>query len=84
MQAALDGKVPAEHNTEWNTVMSTAGNKMKLSPNGNIFRVTGSLWGESAGHRWIPFIKGRDAELWSFLWSAPEKNVEQTIKTAVI
>ena len=25
-----------------------------------------------------------DAELWCFLWSAPEQTVEQTIKTAVI
>ena len=24
------------------------------SPNGNIFRVTGPLWGEFTGHRWIP------------------------------
>ena len=24
------------------------------SSNGNIFRVTGLLWGESTGHRWIP------------------------------
>ena len=23
-------------------------------PNGNIFRVTGPLWGEFTGHRWIP------------------------------
>ena len=27
---------------------------MMTSSNGNIFRVTGPLWGESTGHRWIP------------------------------
>ena len=27
---------------------------MITSSNGNIFRVTGTLWGESTGHRWIP------------------------------
>ena len=27
---------------------------MLTSSNGNIFRVTGPLWGESTGHRWFP------------------------------
>ena len=27
------------------------------SSNGNSFRVTGPLWGESTGHRWIPLTK---------------------------
>ena len=27
------------------------------SSNGNLFRVTGLLWGESTGHRWIPLTK---------------------------
>ena len=27
-------------------------------------RVTGPLWGESNGHRWIPLAKASDAELW--------------------
>ena len=30
---------------------------MMTSANGNIFRVTGPLWGESCGPRWIPLIK---------------------------
>ena len=30
------------------------------------FRVTGPLWGESTGHRWIPLTKTSDAELWCF------------------
>ena len=54
------------------------------SSNGNIFRVTGPLWGESTDHRWIPLKKANDAELWCFLWTAPEQTVEQTIKTPVI
>ena len=45
---------------------------MMTSSNGNIFRVTGPLWGEFTGHRWIPLTKASDAELWCFLWSAPE------------
>ena len=38
---------------------------MITSSNGNIYRITGPLWGGSTGHRWIP----SDAELWCFLWS---------------
>ena len=30
---------------------------MMTSSNGNIFHVTGLLWGESTGHRWIPLTK---------------------------
>ena len=40
--------------------------------NGNILRVTGHLCGELTSHRWIPRTKASDAELWCFLWSAPE------------
>ena len=54
------------------------------SSNGNIFRDTGPLWGESTGHRWIPLTKDSDAELWCFLWSAPKQIVEQTLETPVI
>ena len=43
---------------------------MMTSSNGNIVRVTGPLWGESTG--WIPLTKASGAELWCFLWSAPE------------
>ena len=57
---------------------------MMTSSNGNIFRVTGPLWGEFTGHRWIPPTKASDAELWSFLWSAPEQTAEQTVETPVI
>ena len=39
------------------------------------------LWGESIGHQWIPLTKVSDAELWCFLWSAPEQTVKQTIET---
>ena len=43
-------------------------NAMMTSSNGNIFHVTGPL----CGSQWIPRTKGSDAELWCFLWSAPE------------
>ena len=45
------------------------------SSNVSIFRVTGPLCGEFTGHRWIARIKASDAELWCFLWSAPEYRV---------
>ena len=37
-----------------------------------FFRVAGHLCGEFIGHRWIPRTKASEAELWCFLWSAPE------------
>ena len=43
---------------------------MMTSSNGNIFRVTGPLFGEFTGHRWISLTKASDAELLCFLWSA--------------
>ena len=53
---------------------------MTTSSNENIFCVTGPLWCEFTGHRWIPLTKASDAELWCFLWSVPEQTVEQIIK----
>ena len=35
---------------------------MMTSSNGNIFRVTSALWGESTGHGWISLTKASDAE----------------------
>ena len=57
---------------------------MMTSSNGNIFRITGPLWGESIGHWRIPITKASDAESWCFRRSAPEQTVEQTIETPVI
>ena len=57
---------------------------MVTSSNGNIFRVTSPLSAGSTGRRWIPLTKAIDAELWCFLWSAPEQAVEQTIETPEI
>ena len=45
---------------------------MMTSSNENIFRVTGHLCREFTGHRWIPCTKASNAELWCFLWPAPE------------
>ena len=56
---------------------------MMMSSNGNIFRVTGPLWGEFTGDWWIPFTKASGVEL-CILWSAPEQTAEQIIKTPVI
>ena len=38
--------------------------------------VTGPLWGDSLGHWWISPKKASGAELWCFLWYAPEQKVE--------
>ena len=57
---------------------------MVMSSNGNIFRVTDPLWGESTGDRWIPLTKASEAELRCFLLSVPEQTVEQTIEMPVI
>ena len=57
---------------------------MDTSLNGNIFRIAGPLCWEFTGHWWISLTKASDAELWCFVWSAPEQMVEQTIETPVI
>ena len=49
---------------------------MMTSSNRSVLLVTGPLWAESTGDRRILIIKVRDAELWCFLWSAPEQTVE--------
>ena len=49
---------------------------MMTSSNANVFRVTGSLYGEFTGDWWIPLTKASNAELWCFLWSAPEQTIE--------
>ena len=49
---------------------------MMTSSDGNIFRVTGHLCGEFTGLRWIPHTKASDAELWYFLWCAPNSTSE--------
>ena len=46
---------------------------MMTSSNENVFRVTGPLFGEFTGHRWIPLTMASYAELWCFLSPAPEK-----------
>ena len=51
---------------------------------GNIYRVTGPLWRESSGHRWIPLTKASEGLLWCILWSTPEQTVKQTIERYVI
>ena len=47
-------------------------NIMMTSSNGNIFPAADPLYREFTGHRQIPCTKASDAELWCFLWPAPE------------
>ena len=42
---------------------------MMASPNGNIFRVTGPLWGESIGDRWIPLQRPVTWTFDFFVWT---------------
>ena len=39
------------------------------SSNWNISQVTGPLWGEFTGHRWIPFTKASDALMFSLIFA---------------
>ena len=63
------------------TIWSEMG-PMMTSSNGNIFHVTGPLWGES-DHQWIPLTKASNTGLWCFLWSTPEQTVEQTVAQVI-
>ena len=54
------------------------------SSNGTIFRVTGPVWVESTGHRWIPLTRASDVEIWCILWSAHKQAVEQTSDAPVL
>ena len=65
-------------------IRSTIALYMMPLSNGNIFRVTGPLWGEYKYHRWVPLTKASDRELWCFLRSTPEQTVAITIETPVI
>ena len=49
---------------------------MMTSSHGNIFRVTGHLCGEFTGRRWSSRTKASEADLWCFLWSAPEWTIK--------
>ena len=45
---------------------------MMTSSNGNMFRVTGHLWGEFTGHRWIPRTKA-SKQSWSWWFETPSR-----------
>ena len=47
---------------------------MTTSSNGDIFRVTGLLYGEFTCSRWIPLTKASDEDCWCFLLSVIETN----------
>ena len=52
--------------------------------NGNIFHVTGPLWGEFTGHWWIHLTKASNTESWCFLWSALKQIVVWAIVNPAI
>ena len=53
---------------------------MMTSSNGNIFRVTGPLYGEFTGHWWIPRTKGqwRGALMFSLIWGLNKRVSKQS------
>ena len=51
---------------------------MITSSNGSIFHITDPLCGKFTDHWWTPLTRASDAELWCFLWSAPEQSIEKT------
>ena len=57
---------------------------MMMSSFGNVFHVSGPLWGESTVHWWIPLTKASSADLWWILSYTPEQMVEQTVELLVI
>ena len=84
-------KTPMEHKkarTVWLLLVVFCNSRVQsttmTSSNVNIFRVTGPSWVESTGHWWISLTKASDAELWCFLWSAPEQTIEKTTETPAI
>ena len=71
----------------WHTTYVTTPSKviilhMMTSSNGNIFRVTGPLWGESTGGGFTSQSQWRGALC--FLWSASEQMAGQTTEMPVI
>ena len=57
---------------------------MMTSSVGNIFRVTGLLWGDSTGHRWIPLTKAMQWREALIFLSAHDQTVEQVTETQAI
>ena len=54
---------------DWNEIHQTITmivSYMMTSSSRNIFRVTGQLYEEFTGYRWIPLTKASDVELWLF------------------
>ena len=71
-QLSLISQYPISAVLEQTTIFRILHYFMMTTSNGNIFRVTGPLCGEFNGRRWIPITITSDAELWCFIWSAPE------------
>ena len=71
-QQSITGKVqmPFPGKSSWFFIMMT-------SSNGNIFRVTGLLWGEFTGHHLIPLKKASDAELWCLFYLCLNKRLSK-------
>ena len=66
---------------------SLAAQNRRLSPGCVALAVTIAMtfmMTSSTGHLWIPLAKASNAEVWCFLWCAPEQTAEQTVDMLVI
>ena len=67
----------ATFNWNWSYLVLPGQSLVKLPNHDDVikwkhFRVTGPLYGKFTGHWIVPRTNASDAELWCFLWSAPD------------
>ena len=66
-------KGPHESNSSLEPMMAKLYDAIMMTSSiGSIFRITGPLFREFTGYRWIPLTKASDVELWCFVRSARE------------
>ena len=57
---------------------------INMSRHGDTLRITGPLWGESTGHRWIPLAKGQWCGPMMFSLLFAQQAVQQTCELLMI
>ena len=57
---------------------------MTMSWYRNAFRITGPVWGESIGHRWVPITKANNGKLSVFFVVCLNKFLKKMVETRVI
>ena len=75
---------PGKLITLWHIPVTAQTLFIMMLSNWNISCVTGALWGESNGYRWIPLTEGQWRAPLMFLCYWSEETVEQTFVWAVV